>query len=96
MRRNERGPITQRAASLVITPTPRSVAVVAQLANSSRRHGWLRQAVQASVSDSTRSGYFSPMIWLIAPPIEAPTMCAFSTPTASSTAIASSAICSSE
>jgi hypothetical protein len=58
-------------------------------------HGWLRPAVQASVSDRVRSGYFTAMIWLIAPPIDAPTTWAVSAPASSSTAIASSAICSS-
>ena len=38
-RRNERGPIPQRAASLAIAPTPCSVAAVAQPLSSSRRQG---------------------------------------------------------
>jgi hypothetical protein len=48
------------------------------------------------VSERVRSGYFTAMIWLIAPPIDAPTTWAVSSPAWSSTAIASSAICSSE
>ncbi len=93
-RRNERGPITQRAAWWVIAPMPRSVAAAPQLASNSRRHGWLRHDVQVNVSERTRSGYRRATSWLIAPPIDAPTTCAASTPTASRTAMASSAICS--
>ncbi len=55
-RRNDRGPMTQRAAWLVIAPIPRSRAVAPQPASSSRRHGWLRHDVQVSVSERTRSG----------------------------------------
>ena len=88
--------MTQRAASRVIVPIPRSPAVAAQLASSSRRHGWLRHAVQARVSERTRSGWLRARIWLIAPPIDAPITWAVSTPAWSSTAIASSAIWASE
>ena len=56
-RRNDRGPITHRAASLVIAPMPDWRAVVAppgeQLVAAT---AWLRHDVQASVSERTRSG----------------------------------------
>ena len=55
-RRNDRGPITQRAAWFVIAPTPCSRAVAPQPASSSRRHSWLRHDVQTNVSERTRSG----------------------------------------
>ena len=72
-RRNERGPITHRAAWAVIEPIPRSRAAAAHPESSSRRHAWLRHDVQVSVSDRTRSGWVSVRIWAIAPPIDAPT-----------------------
>ena len=93
-RRNERGPITQRAASAAIEPMPRSVARSAHPSSSSRRHAWLRHAVHTSVSERTRSGYVTAMIWAFAPPIDAPIRGAESTPWSSSTLIASVAICS--
>ena len=94
-RRNDRGPITQRAASPVIAPTPSTWARRAQPVSSSLRHGWFRHAVHANVSDRTRSGNSTAMIWLIAPPIDAPTTWASATPRSSSTATASVAMRSS-
>jgi hypothetical protein len=44
------------------------------------------------VIDSTRSGWSMAMRWTIIPPMETPAMCACSTPAASSTAMASSAM----
>ena len=93
-RRNERGPITHRAASLDIPPMPCSVAAAAQLSSSSRRHWWLRPAVHTSPSDSTRCGWRTASSNDSAPPIDAPTTWACSTWQASSTAAASSAIAS--
>ena len=79
----------------VIAPMPRSVRRLAQRSSSSRRHGWLRHAVHASVNEQHPRGMLdSASICAIAPPIDAPTTCAASTPASSSTAIASSAICS--
>lgn len=92
--RNERGPIIHRAASRPTAPMPSVAATSAQDCRSSSRHSWLRQAVATRVSDLTLFGCFSAMIWLMAPPMESPTTCADSMPASSSTAIASSAICS--
>ncbi len=84
--------MTHRVASLVMAAVPRLRAAAAQPASSCRRQSWLRHDVDTSVSERTRSGWFSARIWAIAPPIEAPTMWASVAPTASSTATASSAI----
>ena len=46
------------------------------------------------VSDSTRSGWAMTRAWAIIPPIDTPKTCARSTPAASSTARASSAMSS--
>ena len=79
-RRNERGPITQRTASLLIEPIPFATASSRQDDRSSSRHGWCVPAVHANVIERVRSGYFTAMIWLIAPPMDAPTTWAVSIP----------------
>ena len=93
--RTERGAITQCAARLAISPMPRSLAMAAHSLSSSRRHWWLLHAVQARISDWTRSGCRRATSWAMAPPIDAPITWARSTPAASRTATASSAISSS-
>ena len=80
IRRNERGPIVQRAALLVIARMPRSRAISLHSVSSSWRHGCCWHAVQASVSERTRSGWRRARIWAITPPIDAPTMWASSAP----------------
>ena len=79
-RRNDRGPTIQRMDSSAHCRIPLTFAVSAQYWRSSVRQGRLRQAVQASVSERTRSGYLTATIWEIAPPIDAPTMCAVRMP----------------
>ena len=93
-RRRDRGPISQRTACWAKAPMPRSVATAAHSASSSRRHSWWRQAVQASTSERVRSGARTATIWAMAPPIDAPSTWARSTPAASSTATASLAMTS--
>ena len=61
-RRNERGPIIQRAASLPTAAIPSVSAVVAHDCSSSSRQAWLRHAVATSVSERTLLGCFNAMI----------------------------------
>ena len=95
-RLRSRGPTSHSSASSPSAAIPPSSTASAHSCRSSRRHSWWRQAVQARTSERVRSGWSTPMIWAMTPPIDAPITWARSTPSASSTASASSAICSSE
>ena len=95
-RLRSRGPTSHCSASSPSAAIPPLPTASAHSARSSRRHAWWRHAVHASTSERVRCGCSTPMIWVITPPIEAPSTCARSTPSASRTAIASRAIRSSE
>ena len=93
-RRCSRGPIEPAHAVVRRAPVmPRSVDDARPIPRAARAatRGAGTRCTRASAT-CTRSGCSTPMICAITPPIDAPTTCARSMPSASSTSIASSAI----